>query len=485
MINESFAHAGARAVVTANGGQCPPSGGPKPRVAIAGAGLITPLGISVTETWDSLLAGRFITDHSKAAGEYDSHSPRVIQMAHRAAGQALTEAGWPCSSVADSSTRVPLDDIALIVGTSKGSVCSWMDRSQGQEPATANANPQTIDPRLLTLSRQSVNDLDIATTSKHPLQHMVDSTYKVGGPNRPIFDPAMLGDIAARLAGAFGLGAHLTISAACASGLLALIRGAMMIESGQAQRVLVVVAEASVHPLFLASFARLGVLPKQGVGCRPFDHHRDGFLMSEAAAAICLEARPSPTAPTIPNGAAARQPQAMPTESQPHHHPPVFIDGYAMGADASHLTASDPSGRVLRHLINKVLSGRPVDLIHAHGTGTLANDPIELAALEKALADNAPAANNLWPQSPSSSPCLYSHKGALGHSLGAAGLISIVLSHRAHLSGVIPGNVRTADPLPTTRMSISRAPIHRPIRRSIALAAGFGGATAVVGLSSD
>ena len=89
-----------------------------------------------------------------------------------------------------------------------------------------------------------------------------------------------------------GRGPRLIFSAACASGLHALIRGAMLIHSGEAKRVLVAAAEASIHPLFLGSFKRLGLLPRPGVGCRPFDLHRDGFLMSEAAAAVCLEAQP-------------------------------------------------------------------------------------------------------------------------------------------------------------------------------------------------
>ena len=58
-------------------------------------------------------------------------------------------------------------------------------------------------------------------------------------------------------------GPSLTVSCVCASGLHALIRATMMIQSGEAERVLVVAAEASVHPMFVASFKRLGVLPPE------------------------------------------------------------------------------------------------------------------------------------------------------------------------------------------------------------------------------
>jgi 3-oxoacyl-(acyl-carrier-protein) synthase len=112
-----------------------------------------------------------------------------------------------------------------------------------------------------------------------------------------------------------------------------------------------------------------------------------------------------------------------------------------------------------------------IDFVHAHGTATEANDPIELAAIESIVPEG-----NRVP--------LYSHKGALGHSLGAAGLISVVINCMSHERGIVPPNVRTTHPLPTSRVVIDRQPLHRPIRRSIAVAAGFGGAIAAVSLVS-
>src|SRR5208283_3187056 len=110
-----------------------------------------------------------------------------------------------------------------------------------------------------------------------------------------------------------------TISSACSSGLHALLRAAMAIESGEIRRALVVGVEASVHPLFISSFKRLGVLAPEGHGCRPFDHHRRGFVVSEAAAAVCLESRQNPVG-----------------------RPIVRIDRWAAGGDGTHLTAGDP-----------------------------------------------------------------------------------------------------------------------------------------------
>lgn len=358
----------------------PQRGGGALRVGICGTGAVTALGADGGETWDNLLLGRFITDHARAAGRCEGSAARVVQLARKAAQEAMCEAGWSDE-----------DDFAVVVGTSKGAVDAWLEQG-------------------------SVDDAGLA-----------------------------------EIAGAIGRGVKLTISGACASGLMALVRATLMIRCGEARRVLVVASESSLHPLFLASFRRLGVLPAPGVGCRPFDRDRDGFLLSEAAAAVCLEAASSEIECRGQGGAAR-----------------VLVDRVAMGGDASHLTAADPEGGLLRHLLREVIDGRPVDLVHAHGTGTAANDPIELAAIES----TAPGAS------------VYSHKGALGHSLGASGLLAVVLNVMAHGRGIVPPNVRTAHPIDRGAVRLDQQAHGREIRRSVALAAGFGGAAAAVSLIS-
>ncbi|HEY2587745.1 MAG TPA: beta-ketoacyl synthase N-terminal-like domain-containing protein [Tepidisphaeraceae bacterium] len=351
---------------------------------ITGIGLVTALGTDAAQTWESLLAGRFIEEHAKVPLEFPGGLPRVSSLAIRAAREA--------------TVGIDLSDAAMVVGTSKGPVESWL-----AAPSRAPDLGRPVRLGLATVAADLAKDLSLH-------------------------------------------GPRLTLSAACASGLYALIRGAMLIRSGEARRVLVVAAEASIHPIFLASFSRLGVVPPAGFGCRPFDQNRSGFLMSEAAAAIVLEA-------------ANRRPGE------------IAIERFAIGADASHLTGMDPNTRSLRHVLANVLADDPIDLMHAHGTGTALNDKLELAALD-----------DLVP--PSSPPLIvYSHKGALGHSLGAAGLVSVVLNVLAHRTGKVPGNVRTANPLPARRLQLPAAAIRRRVRRSVAVAAGFGGAIAAVTLT--
>jgi len=340
-------------------------------VSITGVGLVTPVGPSAPATWAALLRGESITDHAKVSLPDAPPGPRVTALARHAAAEAIREGRWTTDLLASPST-------ALIVATSKGPVEEW-------------------------------------------LKGNLDSDGLAG----------VASGVAAGLQ--MGYGPRLTVSAACSSGLHGLIRAAMMLRSEEVERVLVVGAEASVHPLFIGSFQRLGVLPREGYGCRPFDRMRKGFLMSDAAAALCLERSDGP--------AIAR------------------LEHFAMGADATHITAGDPSGAVLH-------------LIHGHGTGTVANDAIELNTIEMAL------------EASRSRPALYSHKGAIGHSLGAAGMVSVALSCLMHRDGIVPPNVNLRNPLPAQRVELSAMMTKRPIFRSLALAAGFGGPMAVVSLLS-
>jgi 3-oxoacyl-[acyl-carrier-protein] synthase II len=263
-----------------------------------------------------------------------------------------------------------------------------------------------------------------------------------------------VGDVAGRIAWDLGMhsGPRLVISTACASGMQAVIRGAMMIRFGEAQRVLVIGCEASVHELFVGSSQRLGVGAPAGMRCRPFDENRKGFLTSEAGAAICLEKAEG--------------------DGGGDDGGKVCIERFALGGDGLHLTGLDPAGATLGRLMGEVMGGRAVDLVHAHGTGTIQNDEVELAVIERCVG----AAGGRR-------AILYSHKGALGHTLGAAGVVSIVLNSVAHRTDTVPPSLASA-PMEMRNVRLSASGEMARIRRSIAMAAGFGGAVGVVSLIS-
>lgn len=388
------------------------------RPAITGIGLVTPLGATAAQTWQALIEGRRITDHARCAPELADASPpslRIVRIARAAAQQAIDQAGWTADHLADPAT-------ALIVGTSRGTLEYYLNpcRSDGRaDEGVTGEDPYTL----------SWGIADVAT------------------------------DLASHVC--IGAGVRLTVSSACASGLAALIRAVMELHRPNVRRALVVATEASVHPLFLGAFGRMGVLADPALGCRPFDRQRGGFLLSEIAAAACVEWADD----AVATG------NAKSASPGPSPRPLVFIDRYALAADAQHLTHGDADGRVLRHLLMRVLDRGEVDLVHAHGTGTPANDAIELSALEAAMP-------------PDALPLLYSHKGALGHSLGASGLVAVVLNCLCHTHAQVPGNVATVTPLPTSRLRIVSTPVQCPIRHSLTLCAGFGGTLAAVRLTT-
>jgi 3-oxoacyl-[acyl-carrier-protein] synthase II len=333
-------------------------------------------------TWTGLLAGHCLRDSARVEMAGGGHGySRVAELALAVGRGVLT------------AVRPPTEGTALVLATSRGEIDRWL----------------------------------------------------TGDSSNNGLAPAGIANLAAGVAAQLGLaGPVLTVSAACAGGVVGLIRACLLLRSGEAQRVLVVAAESSFHPLLLASYQRLGVLAPAGYGCRPFDRRRRGFFVAEAAAAVMLESRGEG----------------------------VQTFGMALGSEAASITAPDPSPERLQRLILRAAGGRGVELVHAHATGTELNDPIELAAIDAAAGDLG------------CRPAVYSHKGALGHSLGASGLLAVVLNCMAHQHSVIPPNAATTEPLPSQHAVVSASSIAGPVRRSLVIASGFGGPAAVVGLES-
>ncbi len=222
-----------------------------------------------------------------------------------------------------------------------------------------------------------------------------------------------------------------TSVAACSSGMHAFHRAARALERGECARALVVAADASLHPLFEGSFSRLGVLaPADARGvrrCDPFGEKGEGFFLVEAAAAVLLESA-----------------QVANEKSG------VLVERTWIGGDSTGLIGIDEETRTLRAALRTMNDG-DLAFVHAHATGT-GHDQYELAAIR-----------TLFPQTP-----VFSHKRWLGHSLGAAGLLSIVLSAMSHSTGRTPDGV-----------SVNAG------ARSLTIAQGFGGHIGIVSLKTQ
>ena len=179
------------------------------------------------------------------------------------------------------------------------------------------------------------------------------------------------------------------INAACASSTQAIARGASLIAHGRARCVVVVCADL-VSEFVLSGFSALQAVSR--FPSRPFDVERSGLTLGEGAAAVVLM-----------DEALAEQ-NALPTDIQ--------LCGWGIANDANHITAPARDGCGLILAVEQALqcAGLPAEqvaAISAHGTGTVYNDMMELTAFQVLFGERQLPINSI--------------KGAVGHTLGAAG----------------------------------------------------------------
>ncbi len=199
-----------------------------------------------------------------------------------------------------------------------------------------------------------------------------------------------------------------TVVTACAAGTHAVANAARLVATGRCDAVVGGGAEASMHPVAIAAFTNMTALSTSGVS-RPFDVRRDGFVMSEGAASLVLEAW---------DHAVARGARIY-----------AEIAGSGSTADAYHITAPAPDGEgavacMEQALFDAQLGAADIAHINAHGTSTPLNDLAEARAINKVFGEPGPPVT--------------STKGVTGHGLGAAGAIEAVASVLAITHGLIP-----------------------------------------------
>lgn len=253
-------------------------------------------------------------------------------------------------------------------------------------------------------------------------------------------------------------GPLLTPCAACATGLVSIIRGVTLIRSGDCEVVVAGSADSSLHAAYLAAYRRMGVLAPAGEdpgrSCRPFDAGRRGFAVGEGAATIVLE--------DIDH--ARRRGATILAE----------ILGTGLTADNDSLVDVDPGGRSLARALRDALtrSGvRPdeVDAASLHGTGTRLNDLCETAAVKNVFGAHAGQIS------------CFSVKGAIGHLMGAAGSVETATLIQAIQHQTVPPTVNLNEPDPDCDLDYTPGrPRPRRIRTAIKLSHGFGGACAAL-----
>ena len=209
---------------------------------------------------------------------------------------------------------------------------------------------------------------------------------------------------------------RLTVSAACASSTAAVAMAASAIRRGEISCALVVGCD-TVSEFTLSGFSALMALDAQGA--RPFDVGRKGVSLGEAAAYVVL----------MSDERAAKEGRLA----------QGVVHGWGMTCDANHLTGPSRDGIPLADAVEQALSlsgmkADDVEAICAHGTGTPYNDQMEMLAFQRAMNSRKVP--------------LFSVKGGMGHTLGAAGLAEMLLSLEFLKRGMIPATVGMSEASP-------------------------------------
>jgi 3-oxoacyl-[acyl-carrier-protein] synthase II len=274
----------------------------------------------------------------------------------------------------------------------------------------------------------------------------------------PLFVPMMMPNAAAGQV-AMRLGAHgpgFSVASACATGAHAIGEAKRMIERNEVDVVIAGGTEAALVGLCLAAFRRMGALSREGVS-RPFDVNRDGFVMGEGAAVLVLEREAHAT---------ARGAKIL-----------ARVTGYGAANDAFHITQPEENGRgaieaMTAALRDADLSASDVGYVNAHGTSTPFNDRIEAQAIRKVLGEDGPPVSSC--------------KGAIGHTLGAAGAIEALACVEALRRGALPPTLGLEEVDPECDADhVAGAPREAPdLKVALSNSFGFGGQNATLVLQA-
>ena len=234
-----------------------------------------------------------------------------------------------------------------------------------------------------------------------------------------------------------------TSFSACAAAAQAMAEGLWALRRGEVDVAIVGGHDGMIHPLGMLSFIVLGAISP--TACRPFDAGRDGFLIGEGAAIFVLE-----------RASRARARGVRPRAS---------LLGAGTSADAYNVTAPHPDGagaeRAMRRALRDAgLEAGRVAYVNAHGTGTPVGDIAESRAVARVFGEGMATS---------------SIKGALGHTIAAAGAVEAAACVLGLQGGFLPGTTGLQDPDPACPIDALRAPVEREVAVMISNSFGFGG----------
>ena len=368
------------------------------RVVVTGLGMVSPVGLTVKETWDNILAGKsgaalidsfdvsaYSTQFSASVKGFDVS--RYLPAKDSRKQDVFVQFGMVAGiqAMEDSGLEVT-EENASRIGCSIGSGIGGIGQIEKNTEIIRESGPRRISPFFVPGS--IINMISGNLSVKYNLQ----------GPN-------------------------LAVVTACTSGTHNIGLGARLIALGDADAMLVGGAEMATTPVGLGGFAAARALSTRNDdperASRPWDKDRDGFVLGDGAGVIMLEEYES---------AKARGAKIY-----------AELGGFGMSGDAYHMTLPPEDGRgaaaSMRNAIKDAGIGVDnINYINAHGTSTMAGDLAESRAVESVLG-NA-----------SSQVAVSSTKSMIGHLLGAAGAVEAIFSILALRDQVAPPTINLDNP---------------------------------------
>lgn len=406
------------------------------RVVVTGMGAITPIGNTLSEYWDNLIAG---VSGADMITQFDASRFRTKF--------ACEIKGFDPTQFMDRKEARKLDrftQLALAVSD--------------QAMQHAGLHKDNINPdRVGVVFASGIGGL---TT----FQHEVTDFAKGDGTPRfnPFFIPKMILDIAA---GQISMrhqlrGPNFAVVSACASSTNAIMDAFNLIRLGKADIILTGGSEAVISEAGVGGFNAMKAMSERNddpkTASRPYDKDRDGFVMGEATGMLVLEELEH----AIARGATIY----------------CEVAGCGATADAYHITAPHPEGLGARNVMLAALEDAgmradEIDYINTHGTSTPIGDGAEVKAITAVFGEHAYQLN------------ISATKSMTGHCLGAAGVIEAIASIKAVMHDKVPPTINhfTDDPDIDARLNFTfNKAQDRPVRAALSNTFGFGGHNACV-----
>lgn len=405
----------------------------KKRVVVTGIGVVTPIGNNVIEFWDSLINGR--SGVGKIMKFDVSDYPSQI---------AAEIKDFDETHYFERKEARRLDNFA------KYAIASCI-----QAVEDAGINFENLDTNRAGV----ITGSGIGGMETYHQQYM---NFIEGGPKRisPFFIVMMISDIVAgHISMMYKLKAHnYSTTSACATSNHAIGSGVRAIQNDEADIIISGGSEAAITPMGLGGFCAMRALSTRNddpaKASRPFDAQRDGFIMAEGGGMVILES----------------------LEHAKKRNAKIYgeITGIGFTGDAHHLTAPHPEGeggkRSMEIAIEEAgLKPEDVDYINAHGTSTPHNDRTETIAIKRLFGDYAYKVG------------ISSSKSMVGHLLGAAGAVELIVALLAMKNSIIPPTVNYEYPDPDCDLNYTpNKAVKREINVFLSNVFGFGGHNATI-----